>query len=219
MKRFRIPHILFAAMLIMAFFLPVSLRAQDADPAATVETMPIAIVTEEAEPPSITCEEGATCVLNTAPADETSSPANSVPVPVVIGISVMFGILFIGLLYNMQAVTKIVGQLIPAEAVPQLIDAVLPKVVEGTMNLLTPRIPGTIDDALFIEAARQRGLTAVRDDITGLYHVSHTTPAKPSTPYPPSSGTPLGIDLTIPSSPASDGGAPGSEGTGFPSVR
>lgn len=178
--------ILTLTVLLLAVMVLSPARAQDAEP--TAEANPAAVVTEEAQGPvSVDMGTGdVTIITGDSTPDTPVEPVNSVPVPVVIGGSVLIGIVFIGLLYNFQVVIKLVGGLIPAEAVPELVDAILPKLVEGVMNTLTPRIPGTIDDALFIEAARQRGLTAVRDDITGMYHVAHS--AKPA--YPPAEPLP-----------------------------
>lgn len=115
-------------------------------------------------------------------ASEETPPVNSVPLPVVIGMSILFGLLFIGLLYNQQVIVKIVGQLIPAEAVPALIESVMPTITDAVMNNLATAIPGDVDDKLFIEAAKQRGLTIVKDSVTGLYHTTRTPPQSPTLP-------------------------------------
>lgn len=220
----------FTAMILMAvLFGGGSILAQDADPIATVEGNPFAIVTEEAAP-AVTCQEGATCIVNEAPdeSEGNETPANSIPTPVVIGMAIFGGFLFVVVLYNQQLVIKIVAKAIPMEDVPALFDALLPKVTDLVMNTVAKVIPGEIDDVMFIQAGKARGLTIVKDDITGDYHTTRAplpsaTP-RPSAPYPPASGTPLGTDLTtpktdtLPNRPASDGGASGG-GTGFPPVR
>lgn len=217
------------AMLIMAvLFGGASSLAQDAaDPITTVEGAPFAIVTEEAAAP-VTCQEGATCIVNEAP-DEgggNDTPANSVPTPVVIAGAVILGGFFLLFLYNQRQVNELLAKAIPAEAVPALIDAALPTITTLIMNTVAKVIPTEIDDKLFIQAASDRGLTVVKDDITGDYQTARkpvTAAIRPIAPYPPSTGTPLGTELTtsktdtLPSHP-SDGGASGG-GTGFPPVR
>jgi hypothetical protein len=126
-------------------------------------------------PPASTPED-----TNNAPLDgnDSSTPETgaTVPTPVVIAGMALLGILFVVLLYNQNQVVKVVSVLIPADMVPGLIDSVLPKLTDLVMNKVAAVIPTEIDDALFIEAARSRGLTVVRDPISNTYHTTRTPP-------------------------------------------
>lgn len=200
-----------------------SVFAQD----ATVEANPIALVTEEAAAPGIVCEDGAVCTLNEAPDEDevNDTPSNSVPTPIVVGGSLILGAFFLLFLYNQRQVNELLAKAIPAEAVPALIDAALPTLTTLAMNTIARAIPTEIDDKLFIQAAKDRGLVVVRDDITGDYHTTRQPLAqsmRSAAPYPPATGTPLSTDYTLPKTDTlpnrPDGGASGA-GAGFPPVR
>ena len=153
--------------------------------------------------------------------------ANSIPTPVVVGGFILLGSVLLGLIYNLERIVKIVAPLMRPEDAIALINAALPSIVDAVMNNVASRIPTEIDDKMFIEAATQRGLVVAKDSV-GNYHTTRAdipaTPAKPSAPYPPATGTDLGADYTLPKTdtlpnrPAPDGGASGG-GTGFPPVR
>ncbi len=188
---------------ILLFFVvglaPAPAFAQDAEATdtlivtveATVDTMPVTIVATGIAPTQSSSGDVTIIVNNPAPAstpeDTTITPLDgnegsppesgaTVPAPVVIAGMVFLGVLFVVLLYNQNQVVKVVSVLIPAEMVPMLLDSALPKLTDLVMNTVAAGIPTEIDDALFIEAARSRGLTVVRDPISNTYHTSRTSP-------------------------------------------
>lgn len=152
MNKHRIFHLITLIVMILLFTIPT--HAQEATQEATVEALPVVIV-------------GGDSV--------DAIPSNSVPTPVVIGGAVILGIVILGLMYNQNQVLKIIAPLIPIDSATALITAALPSAMDIVMNNVAKAIPGPIDDALFIEAAKQRGLTVVRDDISGVYHTARTT--------------------------------------------
>lgn len=214
MNKSRIAHIFLAAMLIMAFFLPVSVTAQD--PAATVESAPFAIVTQEAAPP-ITCQEGATCIVNEA-TPETSAPADNSPLALLL----LVGGAFVTVVVSISLGLQVVGNRANAAANNPLEIAVIEKAYES----IPPTVLATIVDPL--KAALERSDKALQSVIDLLNKAGDRVPEAskpaPSTPYPPATGTPLDRDYTLPKTDTlpnrpADGGAPGVAGTGFPPVR
>jgi hypothetical protein len=222
--RFKSLHILTAMFIMAVLFGSASALAQG-DPIATVEGNPFAIVTEEAASP-VTCQDGATCIVNAPDEDKDSTPpadddtAQDNVASFIIGIGLLAVLLFSGF------ALRLVSRLVPPEYAASILQEGIKMGFQMAFDhAATTKTP--MDDETFAGLAKARGLDVVKDDITGRYTVRGTLASqetqKPSTPYPPTSGTPLGTDLTksktdtLPNRP-SDGGASGG-GTGFPPVR
>lgn len=157
------------AVLCLIILFTVPGLAQDAPQEATVEALPVVIV-------------GGDSVAEI--------PSNSVPTPVVIGGAILFSLVFLGLLYNLEKIAKVIAPLMKPEDAIALVTAALPTIMDVFMNTVATTIPTEIDDRAFIEAARQRGLTVVRDDVSGVYHTARTTaPATSIASAPPTYAT------------------------------
>lgn len=178
---------LFTVLTLLLFALILPTLAQDSTaeptPPATLDTAPVALLTQEAAPVSVEMENGSgnlTINQNTgSDAGSTTAPttppdtSGSVPTPVVIVAAVVVGLVFLGLLYNQQVIIKLVAPLVPPESAQGLVDAIMPALTSMVLNTVGAAIPGDIDEKLFIEAARQRGLIVVRGD-DGLYHTTRS---------------------------------------------
>lgn len=172
-------------VLMMLVLLATPVRAQESTAQSTPpasEAAPLASK-EAVAPVAVDMESGSgdlTINTNAGPATPAIStdPANSVPAPVVIVAAVVVGLVFLGFLYNQHLIIKAVAPLAPPESTQGLIDAVLPALTSLVLNTVGTAIPGDIDDRLFIEAARQRGLIVVRGN-DGLYHTTRATPVTP----------------------------------------
>jgi hypothetical protein len=185
-----------------------SVFAQD----ATVEANPIALVTEEAAAPVIVCEDGATCNVNEG--DGTPAPVDNSP----LGLLLVVGGGFVSVVAAISLGLQALGNRAQTAANNPLEIAVIEKAYES----ISPAILTTIIEPL--KAALERSDKALQSVLDLLNKAGDKVPeaSKPTTPYPPATGTPLSTDYTLPKTDTlpnrPDGGASGA-GAGFPPVR
>jgi hypothetical protein len=235
MTRHRNPFLVFTAMLIMAVLFGGITRttmAQNVPPSATeLITLPI-VATDEAGGPIygilITPDQGEPTAVPTALPTAASTPLPPAPTssldpatnPFVYLAFIGLIVVLVAVLFNIPVILRIVAPLIPADMALKIAKEMTPKVADTVLNEVASKTPTVLDDAFAIAALRQNGYIVTGGP--GTYHTAPApeapVPTSPSTPYPPLKGTPLGTDLTtsktdtLPTRPASDGGAllPGS---------
>jgi hypothetical protein len=191
--------------------------AQDATAEATVEANRIDIVGTSV-PSNTTVEDGGLVINVEAPETpaETPAPVDNSPWGIILAILVVGVGVIVTLSYGFQAAGN------RANAANN--DPITVAMLERAYDSVPPTAVTTLVQPF--QAALERTTAALEKMTALVQEITDKTPkaSKPTTPYPPATGTPLDKDNTLPKTDTlpnrpADGGAPGVAGTGFPPVR
>lgn len=177
MKRFIALLTLIVLLMITLAVSTPSIMAQD----ATLESAPVSVVTQEAAPPAVVCEDGAICNVNEAPETPAEPVDNSPLAWIAIGLSALTAIM-VGFSLFLQRVGN------RAEAVSNDPSAV--SLLERGYDTMLPDIVKSIVQPL--KESLERSDQAVDKLLTLLNKITDGVPelSKPVTPpAPPASNT------------------------------
>lgn len=190
------------ALLFCILALPTLAQESTAEPtpAATVESAPFEVVTQEAAPVSVDMDSGSGNVTintgGTTPVTPPDAAADTSP----LGLLLVVGVGFVGLIVTISFGLQAIGNRAAAAAANPLEVAVLEKVADG--------IPSTVVTAIItpLKESLERSDEALQKVLLLLSKITDGVPeaSKPTTPVPPVSPTRI---LTDPGSGSGGGGA------------